>query len=155
MSGLELLGCSNACFCEFYFLMILPEIDELLRASLSSCSYNSQRPVLVSWPNRMRYGRMYFVTYHVGSTRREQNLAGEETAVVECNLHSAPFVTHSYAQGQRQLKLKTELMWGWSSKRTLLVTAPPNGNVAPAQYYMLFVLRDGIPGSAKWVQITP
>jgi hypothetical protein len=38
---------------------------------------------------------------------------------------------------------------GWS----IQVTSPPSGNVAPPQYYMLFILQAGIPGTAKWVKV--
>lgn len=102
--------------------------------------------MLTGYPLKMRYGRVYLVTYVVG------NFLANDNTVVECNLLSSPFVTHSYAMGQRQLKLKTEVM-GALVSRTLFVTAPPDGNVAPAQYYMMFVVLDGIPGHGKWVQI--
>lgn len=91
----------------------------------------------------MRYGLSYTLSYN---RRRPKN---EVTTVVECNLNSSPFVTHSYAQGQRQLKLKTEIMG-----TKLVITAPPNGNVAPPQYYMLFLVVNGIPSRGKWVQVT-
>jgi len=38
----------------------------------------------------------------------------------------------------------------------LTVTAPPNANVAPPGYYMIFVLnRTGVPSVAKFVQLSP
>jgi hypothetical protein len=76
---------------------------------------------------------------------------------VECRVNSGPFVTHSFAQGQRQLKLQTLLFGGGRRTNvwTVLVTAPPNSFVAPSQYYMLFIVVNGIPGKAHWVRITP
>ena len=39
---------------------------------------------------------------------------------------------------------------------TLTLTAPPNVNVAPPGYYMLFLInRAGVPSVARWVQLTP
>lgn len=38
----------------------------------------------------------------------------------------------------------------------LTVTAPPNGNIAPPGYYMLFILNNsGVPSVATFVQVTP
>jgi hypothetical protein len=38
----------------------------------------------------------------------------------------------------------------------LNVTAPPNGNIAPPGYYMLFILNSsGVPSVAQFVQLTP
>ena len=34
----------------------------------------------------------------------------------------------------------------------LTVTAPPNGNIAPPGYYMLFLLNSsGVPSLASWI----
>jgi hypothetical protein len=30
---------------------------------------------------------------------------------------------------------------------------PDNSNLAPPGYYMLFILRDGIPSGAAWVRV--
>ena len=38
----------------------------------------------------------------------------------------------------------------------LTVTAPPNGNIAPPGYYMVFILNtSGVPSVATFVQVTP
>ena len=36
----------------------------------------------------------------------------------------------------------------------ITVAAPPNSGVAPPGYYMLFVLHQGVPSVASWVQLT-
>jgi len=36
----------------------------------------------------------------------------------------------------------------------LTVTAPPNGNIAPPGYYMLFILNSGVPSVATFFQLT-
>lgn len=38
--------------------------------------------------------------------------------------------------------------------RGVNVVSPPNPAVAPPGYYMLFVLRDGVPSVAEWVLLT-
>jgi hypothetical protein len=35
------------------------------------------------------------------------------------------------------------------------LVAPPKRGVAPPGYYMLFVLHQGVPSVARWVQLTP
>ncbi|KAG0620031.1 hypothetical protein M758_4G183500 [Ceratodon purpureus] len=143
-----------------------------------SLNYLAQKPVLTFWPKKMTYGRDYFVSFlSLGRGLKKNDF------VVECNLNSAPFVTHTYSMGQRQIKLKTVLFggrggnqggdqrggrgnnqwdnqrgggkWGKSSVSTVLVSSPPNSYVAPSQYYMLFVVVNGIPGKAQWVRISP
>lgn len=129
------------------------------------CSFIDQRPVVTDWPNTMKYGRDYVVSFLVaggfaggGSGSDGEGQWNNGGNVVECNLNSAPFVTHSYAQGQRQLKLQSVLFGGRKRRRSnfraISVTAPPDSNVAPSQYYMMFVVLNGIPGKAKWVQVT-
>src|SRR5206468_9076937 len=42
------------------------------------------------------------------------------------------------------------------ANNTLNLTTPPNGNIAPPGYYMLFLLDSaGVPSKAKFVQLTP
>ncbi|KAJ7536176.1 hypothetical protein O6H91_12G058900 [Diphasiastrum complanatum] len=76
------------------------------------------------------------------------------TDIVELNLISAPFTTHSYAQGQRllQLSVLNPVPLGDNSY-SITGSAPPNGNVAPAGYYMLFAVNQGVPSIAVWVQV--
>lgn len=68
---------------------------------------------------------------------------------------SAPFVTHSYAMGQRMLKLKVTapVAAAAAGVYTAAITAPPNSIVAPPSYYMLFPVQNGIPGKAFWSRI--
>ena len=37
---------------------------------------------------------------------------------------------------------------------TLSSTGPPHASVAPAAYYMLFPVQNGIPGTATWVKVS-
>lgn len=80
------------------------------------------------------------------------------TGIVEVNLISAPFATHSFAQGQRLLKLAVGTpqaggVPGDMSTYTSLATAPPSSLVAPPSFYMLFLVNQGIPSVAAWVQL--
>ncbi len=57
-------------------------------------------------------------------------------------------VTHSFNQEQRAVKLDFQ-----AGNGVLRVSGPPNGNVAPPGYYMLFILKSGVPSVAGWVKI--
>ncbi|KAG0626134.1 hypothetical protein M758_2G105100 [Ceratodon purpureus] len=73
---------------------------------------------------------------------------------IELNLVNAPFVTHSYAMGQRLLQLAvTAPADNGAGDYNVFSTAPPSQQVAPAGYYMLFPVADGIVGYASWVKI--
>ncbi|XP_059655918.1 aldehyde oxidase GLOX-like [Cornus florida] len=64
------------------------------------------------------------------------------------------FTTHSFAMNQRLLALEVlaiERLSLFGYKVT--VFAPPNKNIAPPGYYMLFVVNDGIPGHCVWIRI--
>ncbi|KAG0504603.1 hypothetical protein KC19_8G131600 [Ceratodon purpureus] len=105
---------------------------------------NNVRPTNVFAPGTIRYGRTFTVSFTLE----------KEQGALEVNLLSAPFVTHSYAMGQRTLKLQaTKPAAGTGGVYSVTVTAPPNNRVAPASYYMLFVVQGGIPGKAVWVRL--
>jgi len=58
-------------------------------------------------------------------------------------------VTHSFNMDQRMVGMSFTAGSG-----SLTVTAPPNGNIAPPGYYMLFILNSsGVPSVAKFVQL--
>ena len=58
-------------------------------------------------------------------------------------------VTHAFDMDQRLVGLSFT-----ASGSSLMVTAPPNGNIAPPGYYMLFVLNNsGVPSVAKFIQL--
>jgi hypothetical protein len=59
-------------------------------------------------------------------------------------------VTHAFDMDQRLVGLSFTVGSG-----ALTVTGPPNGNVAPPGYYMLFLINNaGVPSVAKFVQVS-
>src|SRR5207237_6466086 len=59
--------------------------------------------------------------------------------------------THAFDMDQRLVGLSFSAGSG-----VLNVTTPPNGNIAPPGYYMLFILNSaGVPSLARFVQLTP
>src|SRR5260370_7756018 len=60
-------------------------------------------------------------------------------------------VTHAFGMDKREVELSFTAQSG-----SLTVTAPPNGNIAPPGYYMLFLLNSsGVPSVATFVQMVP
>src|SRR5258708_1237154 len=60
-------------------------------------------------------------------------------------------VTHAFGIGQGEVELFCTAKSGY-----LTVTVPPNGNIAPPAYYMLFLLiSSGVPAVATFVQMLP
>jgi len=59
--------------------------------------------------------------------------------------------THAFDMEQRLVAMNFTTESG-----VLNVTAPPNGNIAPPGYYMLFILNSsGVPSVARFVQLAP
>ncbi|XP_052177052.1 aldehyde oxidase GLOX [Diospyros lotus] len=105
------------------------------------------RPVLTETPEFLRYATSFdvFVTVPL-----------PVVGIVEVNLASAPFATHSFSQGQRLVKLGvTSALPDSAGKYKIGCTAPPHARAAPPGYYMLFAVNQGVPSVAKWVQVIP
>uniref|UniRef100_A0A7N0U9G2 Aldehyde oxidase GLOX n=1 Tax=Kalanchoe fedtschenkoi TaxID=63787 RepID=A0A7N0U9G2_KALFE len=103
------------------------------------------RPSIMSIPERVRYGEAFEVRVTVELPVVE---------IMEVNMGSAPFVTHSFSQGQRLVKLGVGSAVADASGYRIGCTAPPNGRVAPPGYYMVFVVNQGVPSVARWVQLS-
>jgi hypothetical protein len=96
------------------------------------------RPTISSAPASIGYNTAFQVT-----TPDAANIA----SVVLVRAGSA---THAFDFEQRMIALSFTAGAG-----TLSLTAPPNANIAPPGYYMLFVLNQaGVPSSASWVQVS-
>lgn len=96
------------------------------------------RPSITSAPSSISYGSSFTVT-----TPDAANIA----SVV---LIRNGTVTHAFGMDQREVVLTFT-----ASDGSLTVTAPPNGNIAPPGYYMLFLLNSsGVPSVAPFVQMT-
>ncbi|CAK9212964.1 unnamed protein product [Sphagnum troendelagicum] len=114
--------------------------------------YDFRRPQITAAPARITYGKEFTVTFSAPSRKDP----------FELHMASAPYTTHAYSQGQRLLILQVSdpvpvqqagAGAAGASRFTVTVTAPPNANVAPPQYYMLFPMQAGTPGNAVWIQM--
>ncbi|GKB82923.1 aldehyde oxidase GLOX [Tanacetum coccineum] len=104
------------------------------------------RPTIEELPEKINYGD----TFDIDVTGVLPVVFGYP----EVNIASAPFATHSFSQGQRLVKLAvlSRTILGLGTVR-LECLAPPDGSVAPPGYYMVFVVKDGVPSVAKWAQL--
>lgn len=133
-----------------FFYNFKKEFPTELRIEAFSPEYLSPdkaniRPVLVELPEKLGYG----VPFEAAVTA-ELPIVG----IVEMNLASAPFATHSFSQGQRLVKLQvTGPVPDGTGKYRIQCTSPPDCRVAPPGYYMAFAVNQGVPSVARWVQI--
>lgn len=79
------------------------------------------------------------------------NLATPDaSSIASVVLMKAGSVTHSFDMDQRYVGLSFT-----SGSGSLNVTGPPNSNIAPPGYYMLFLVnKAGTPSLASWVQVS-
>jgi len=118
-----------------------------LRIEAYSPPYLTQgaaQPAIVSAPAAIGYGKSFAVTV---------SFSAVPSGVIELNLLSAPFVTHSYAQGQRLLQLGVSAPTKVAGGYSITTTSPPSAVIAPSAYYMLFAVANGVPSVAAWVHI--
>ncbi|KAJ7543511.1 hypothetical protein O6H91_09G041200 [Diphasiastrum complanatum] len=119
-------------------------IEAFSPAYLSSKT-QKYRPTIVNAPTSVSYNAAFKITV---------TLPNAPKGILELNLASAPFVTHSFAQGQRMLKLAVRKQTtGAKGSVKITATAPPNAVIAPSAYYMLFAVNRGVPSIAAWVHI--
>src|SRR5262249_56632637 len=97
------------------------------------------RPTITASPAGVNYGG----TFTVGTPN-----AADISSVV---LARAGADTHAFDMDQRLVGLSFSV----SDSNHLTVTGPPNGNIAPPGYYLLFLLNSaGVPSIASFVQVS-
>ena len=96
------------------------------------------RPSMTSVPSSISYGNSFSIA--------TPDAANISSVVLVRN----GTVTHAFGMDQREVGLSFTAGSG-----VLTATAPPNGNIAPPGYYMLFILNNsGVPSVAAFVQVT-
>jgi len=100
--------------------------------------FKGDRPIIKRYPKTIIYGK----TFELESTQTRD--------IIEIAIIRSTVTTHCVNTEQRYVGLE------FSSKDSdpLSVIAPPNKNIAPPGYYLLFVLnKDGVPSIAPFVQV--
>ena len=68
-------------------------------------------------------------------------------------LYHGGFVTHSVHMGHRMLQLDVGRWVPGATEQNIIVTNPPNNNVAPPGPYVVYVVVDGVPSMGQFVQV--
>ncbi|KAK4270377.1 hypothetical protein QN277_023416 [Acacia crassicarpa] len=132
------------------FMTLNPEFPTEMRIEAFSPEYLSPdraniRPAIEMIPETVRYGGKFDVVITVSLP---------VVGIVEVNLGSAPFATHSFSHGQRLVKLTVaSAVPDGDGRYKIVCTAPPNSAVAPPGYYMAFAVNQGVPSVARWVHL--
>jgi hypothetical protein len=96
------------------------------------------RPVITSSPASVAYG----ATFSVGTTK--------PGAIATAVLMRPGAVTHAFNQSQRYVGC----MVAPAGAANVQVTAPPNGNIAPPGWYLLFLVdHDRVPSEGVWIRV--
>jgi len=104
------------------------------------------RPEILEVPEKVLYGVGFDVVVSVPLP---------VVGIIEVNLGSAPFATHSFSQGQRLVKLGvSSAVVDGDGRWRIQCTAPPSGMVAPPGYYMVFAVNQGVPSVARWIHVS-
>jgi hypothetical protein len=100
------------------------------------------RPVLTGVQESVEYGQAFDI-----------KVAGLRDDVTDAHLSAALLrpgsVTHGNNMSQRYVGLTIKKILA----PTITLEAPPNANIAPPGYYMLFLLQDGVPSEAAFVRL--
>ena len=101
--------------------------------------FQGPRPVIASvFPNPASYNSEIVITLAVSMP------------ISKVALVSPSAVTHGFDQNQRYVPLTVVSQ----VRTTVSVMSPPNPNIAPPGFYMLFVLSSGVPSEAVFLKLT-
>ena len=150
--GRVIVGGSNP---HVYYNFTGVEFPTELRVEAFSPPYldrvnDRRRPADVQAAAAAGYGEKFAVKFKVAEF--------EKNGGVMVALLAPSFTTHSLAMNQRMVVLEVgnvEMVGGAPAASVYVVNtaAPPNANIAPPGYYLLFVVHAGIPSKGVWVLI--
>ncbi|KAL7597531.1 aldehyde oxidase GLOX [Lactuca sativa] len=149
--GRILVGGSNPhTFYNFTNVLYPTELSlEAFSPSYLNQGSSGSRPKIISpvTQTRIQYRQLINVRFTV------QNKV--DPNMISVTLVAPSFNTHSFSMNQRLLVLDvgktTKVVGNWTYEVNM--TAPPSGNIAPAGYYLLFVVNHDIPSEGIWVVI--
>lgn len=99
--------------------------------------------------SQVRYGQKLSVYITGGDGELDQQK-------LQVALYYPAFTTHGISMNQRLLQLGTIELNKEGGRYEVVVQAPPNGNLAPPGYYLLYVNYNGVPcRKAMWLQVLP
>ncbi|CAN8252368.1 unnamed protein product [Cochlearia groenlandica] len=108
----------------------------------------NMRPKIVNTatPKQIKFGQNFNVKVELKQTDvTKENL--------KITMLAPPFTTHSISMNMRLLLLGVAGVKGASGSFDVQTVAPPNGNLAPPGYYLLYAVYKGVPSHGEWIQI--
>ncbi|CAN8244129.1 unnamed protein product [Cochlearia groenlandica] len=110
----------------------------------------NMRPQIVNTatPKQIRYGQFFNVKVNL---KQQKDVTKENLKVT---MLAPPFTTHSISMNMRLLLLGVaNVNAGGAGSYNIQAVAPPNGNIAPPGYYLLYAVYKGVPSVGEWIQI--
>ncbi|GKA22775.1 aldehyde oxidase GLOX-like protein [Tanacetum coccineum] len=110
-------------------------------------SSSGLRPKILLSTTHIKYGKKIVIRFMVTTPLDMKSVLATMVA--------PSFNTHSFSMNQRLLFLdrdnitKVDAKWSYE----VGVVAPPSSNVAPAGYYLLFLVHKNIPGEGVWIHV--
>ncbi|KAE8731380.1 Glyoxal oxidase-related protein [Hibiscus syriacus] len=148
--GRVLVGGSNPhAFYNFTGVLFPTELSlESFSPGYLDAKFNNFRPTIVAPKSTSTIRYCEKLTVQVIITGRlAENL-------VLVTMVSPAFNTHSFSMNQRLLVLDNDKMTALGkSSYSIEVTTPSSGNLAPAGYYLLFVVHQDIPSQGIWLKL--
>jgi hypothetical protein len=101
--------------------------------------FQGPRPAITSAPSAVGYAENFTVE------------TPDAARITSAALFAPAAVTHSFDENARRVPLTMSIGSG-----SVQLQSPPNGNVAPPGYYMLFLIDStGVPSVASWIKLNP
>ncbi|KAI3673253.1 hypothetical protein L6452_39370 [Arctium lappa] len=147
--GRVLVGGSNPHKCYNFTNVLYPtelSLEAFSPSYLDPTSYGL-RPKILSPVTRIQYGKWVTIQFTV------QNQLDPNS--VSVTMVAPSFNTHSFSMNQRLLVLEVSNATKVVGRRKyeVAVTGPPSGEIAPAGYYMVFVVHEKIPSEGVWIHV--
>lgn len=108
----------------------------------------NRKPLISKLNPKMTYGEALNIRIKLANANVTQ---GD----LKVTMYSPAFTTHGVNMNQRLIDLGITKVQARpvTGLHTISATAPPSTTIAPAGYYLLYVVYQGVPSVAKWVQI--
>ncbi|XP_065850810.1 aldehyde oxidase GLOX1 [Euphorbia lathyris] len=108
----------------------------------------NRRPVITQVNEKFAYGASLQITIELKDPKTSQR-------DLKVTMYAPAFTTHGVNMNQRLIDLGLSEVKANPATgiHTISFKAPPSTTIAPAGYYLLYVVYQGVPSIAKWVQI--
>ncbi|XP_051150862.1 aldehyde oxidase GLOX-like [Andrographis paniculata] len=148
--GRILVGGSNP-HIYYNFTNVLYPTELSLEAFSPAYTTSKIQPKILSPPtqSKLGYNKEFPVRFSIPAAVKVSDIQ------VKVTLVAPPFTTHSYSMNQRLVMLNGGggVKAVGNSLYETRVIGPVSGNVAPAGWYMMFVVYEDVPSQGVWVQI--